>query len=214
MNPTSCPACGHPLAADDGYCGRCGQPVTVRRVPTTGAARPTGSGRGPVVLLVLAAVAVLAGAMTVMYLLRPLPLPAPPVPSSSATPSTPRPVSLLTDPSARPRANPSQVRVSGTSGGRACASADSSWEGYPGASCTFWQTPTGLQKGRELTKGSQTVACQADLGKENPVYRAGQENTWWLWVKTGDNSWDWYPETAITEGVSGKPVDGVALCVA
>jgi len=84
--------------------------------------------------------------------------------------------------------------------------------GYPAASCNLWKTPVGLLHEEPITKGPRRVACQRDLEVDNPVYAAKQTNTWWIWTTSQTGTWDWYPETAIKQGASDQPVNGVALC--
>jgi hypothetical protein len=84
--------------------------------------------------------------------------------------------------------------------------------GYPAASCDLWKTPVGLLHEEPITKGSRRVACQRDLDVDNPVYTPKQTNTWWIWTTSETGTWDWYPETAIEQGASDQPVNGVALC--
>ncbi len=130
-----------------------------------------------------------------------------PTPSASETPVT----SAVT-----PKPNPTNVAVVRTSTGQACAEngGASGYPGYPGAVCTFWQPSAGLTTWRTVAKGSRLIACQADLGVPNPAYAANQANTWWLWAQADDGTWDWFPETAIAQGDSGRPVNGVAQCMA
>jgi hypothetical protein len=135
----------------------------------------------------------------------------------TVTPSVPAPPAevLVTSAGSTPRQNPARVQVMTTSGGKPCVTgAFAGWGSYPGATCTVWQRTAGLLTGRILSKRSIVVACQADLGTWNPVYTANQTNTWWFWARSDDGTWDWFPETSISEGTSNQPVNGVALCVA
>ncbi len=134
----------------------------------------------------------------------------------TVTPSVPAPPAevLVTSAASTPQ-NPARVQVTTASGGKPCATgASAGWGSYPGATCTVWQRTAGLLTGRILSKRSIVVACQADLGTWNPVYTANQTNTWWFWARSDDGTWDWFPETSISEGTSNQPVNGVALCVA
>ena len=211
MNASFCSTCGQGLATGATSCALCGQNVEQAEVVAAAGSR---GGRGTV-WLVVASVGVLAAALTAMYVMRPSHHDSTIITTPVATVTSAEPEVRLTDATRQPRTNPARVSIAAGSGGKACtAGEDSGWAGYPGASCTFWQEPSGLGSGKAVTKGQWTVACQADLGRANPVYRAGQENTWWLWVQDQEGSWDWYPQTAIKEGASGRPVDGVAFCVA
>ena len=84
--------------------------------------------------------------------------------------------------------------------------------GYPAASCDVFKNPTGLLHEERVEKGRRRVACQRDLKVDNPKYSAKQTNRWWIWTTSEAGTWDWYPETAIKEGGSDQPVNGVALC--
>lgn len=137
-------------------------------------------------------------------------------PTGAATSSSPTaaPETLVTAAGSVPKQNPAVITVMSSAAGRPCLPGGASgWGTYPGGLCTTWQPSVGLTSGRALSKGSVVVACQANLGQPNPVYTAGPTNTWWLWARADDGTWDWFPETAIREGESAQPVNGVALCV-
>jgi len=76
----------------------------------------------------------------------------------------------------------------------------------------MWRRSEGLISGERLAKGSTTVTCQRNLALDNPIYKAGQTNTWWVWAQSDEAAWDWFPETAVGEGVSDQPINGIALC--
>lgn len=86
------------------------------------------------------------------------------------------------------------------------------WGGYRPAQCTMWKASVGLKSRAALPKGPRIVVCQADLGTANPVFTKGQRNTWWVWVVTDDGSMDWFPHTAVSQGESDRPINGIALC--
>lgn len=98
--------------------------------------------------------------------------------------------------------------------GSACRDrvATSAYGGYPAAECKFWKAAKGLEKRGPMPTGQRLVTCQENLGIENPVYTAKQRNTWWVWAQGSDGVWDWFPETAISQGESGNPINGIALC--
>ena len=58
----------------------------------------------------------------------------------------------------------------------------------------------------------QGIACQADLRHPNPIYKATQTNTRWVWTQANDGTWDWFPQTAISQGAAGLPINGIARC--
>lgn len=80
------------------------------------------------------------------------------------------------------------------------------------ANCSFWKSSTGLLSGEAASKGQIVVACQRDLGQANPVYTAKQTNTWWVWTTSDAGSWDWFPETAVSQGAPDEPINGIAVC--
>lgn len=125
--------------------------------------------------------------------------------SPSVRPSSPQ------DPPSKDGADASVVR---SSAGSRCTTLDekSSWGGYPLARCTLWQPADGHLYGESVSKGATTVTCQRDLGVQNPVYKEGQNNTWWVWATSDVGTWDWYPETAVQQGVADQPINGIALC--
>lgn len=137
-----------------------------------------------------------------------------PTPVSSTTSyTTPAPAPRQkTDP---PYSVTGSATIMTTAGGKACSQIGSTTASgnYPSARCSAWQQAAGLRSGAMKTKGPFTVACQANLGMANPVFVSSQSNTWWLWAMSDDGTWDWFPETLISEGNSNSPVDGVALCV-
>ena len=85
------------------------------------------------------------------------------------------------------------------------------WGGYPAATATVWTATEGLISGETLSEGSVTVAAQRDLDIKNPTYAEGEINTWWVWAPSDAGTWDWYPATALAEGASGQPINGIAL---
>ncbi len=84
--------------------------------------------------------------------------------------------------------------------------------GYPVAACRAWQRAAAMWAGVSLAKGSVDIVCQRDFpSAPNPQYTAKQANTWWFWAQAG-GTWDWFPETALSEGGSNLPVGQVAVC--
>ena len=84
--------------------------------------------------------------------------------------------------------------------------------GYPVAYCDLWKETTGLQTGESVAKGEKRVACHRDLGEDNPTYTKNQSNTWWVWARSTSGTWDWFPETAVKQGASDQPINGIAIC--
>ena len=107
-----------------------------------------------------------------------------------------------------------RAEIQQTSVGTACrgTAMESEYGSYPLAKCRMWQRSAGLLSGETLAKGSATVTCQRDLARPNPQYTTGQSNTWWIWTKSDAGTWDWFPETAVAEGTSDQPINGIALC--
>jgi hypothetical protein len=114
----------------------------------------------------------------------------------------------------RPGISDGQAEIQQTSRGTACRSTamPSEYGSYPLARCRMWHRSKGLLSGETLAKGGTTVTCQRDLDRPNPQYRTGQFNTWWVWTTSDTGTWDWFPQTAVAEGVSGQPINGIALC--
>lgn len=84
--------------------------------------------------------------------------------------------------------------------------------GYPVAACKAWQAGAAMWEPVSLAKGSIDVVCQRNFpSMPNPQYTAKQANTWWFWAQAG-GTWDWFPETALSEGGSNAPVGQVAMC--
>ena len=133
--------------------------------------------------------------------------------SAYQTPS-PEPSSLLDEP-LMPDDDGVEAEVWQNSDGKACRASKSNttFGGYPVATCRFWQTPSGKVWEESIGgKGDHTVAWQRDLETDNPKYAATQANTWWVWAESELGNWDWYPETAIAEGASDQAINGVAIC--
>jgi hypothetical protein len=84
--------------------------------------------------------------------------------------------------------------------------------GYSKVTCHTGHSSRGLQGDGVLGVGSQWVLCQQDLQQTNPVFQTGQTNSWWFWTLSDNGIWDWFPETALKEGVSDNPVNGIPLC--
>ena len=105
-------------------------------------------------------------------------------------------------------------QIQQASAGTACRSTrmESEYGSYPLAKCRMWQRSTGLLSGETLAKGGTTVTCQRDLDRPNPQYTTGHSNTWWIWTKSDAGTWDWFPESAVAEGASDQPINGIALC--
>lgn len=150
----------------------------------------------------------------------PPPIEAPTTSTATRAPVTTRPPVATTAPAPAPRTgrqeptrNPTGVAIQSTSSGTACSNTgqQSGWGGYPMASCRTWKDSTGLITGTPLGRGNVLITCQADVGEANPVYTANQHNTWWFWAQSG-GVWDWFPETALSEGATNQPVNGIALC--
>lgn len=136
---------------------------------------------------------------------------APQTAAPTADPSAPAPAPAASDPPATDGARAETVT---TSPGAACRTTDdqSPYGAYSTAVCRIWQPTDGLLTGGSLAVGPADVTCQRDLDLDNPVYRKGQTNTWWVWTLSDQGSWDWFPETAVTEGVSDQPINGITLC--
>ena len=124
--------------------------------------------------------------------------------------------SLPTGPSsfAAPSQGSGTIDVVSGSPGTACGPAGAvGWGAYPMGDCAFWQSATGLTTGLPLSKTDHKgIACQADLRHPNPIYKATQTNTWWVWTQANDGTWDWFPQTAISQGAAGLPINGIARC--
>jgi hypothetical protein len=114
----------------------------------------------------------------------------------------------------QPSRSPGLVSIVTGSAGKSCATSTdlSGWGGYPLAGCRTWKESSGLLTGATLSKKDLTITCQADLQEQNPVYTVGQTNTWWVWTQADNGTWDWFPETAIAQGASNQPVNGIARC--
>jgi len=120
---------------------------------------------------------------------------------------------MITDSPASPAELGIEPTVVDYADGKACRTSSRAIAGgYPAATCRFWKKSEGLLSGESLATGSQRIACQRDLDIENPVYTAKQTNTWWLWTTSDKDTWDWFPATAVAEGASDQPINGVALC--
>lgn len=132
--------------------------------------------------------------------------------SAEAT-ETPIASAAIDDPPIKPDASGTAPFVVDYADGKACTPSKSKklWGGYPAASCRFWKNTEGLKTGESVAKGSHLVAAQRDLGVENPTYADKQSNTWWVWVESDNGTWDWFPATALVEGVTGQPINGIAL---
>ncbi len=130
--------------------------------------------------------------------------------SPSPVPGTPNDGHLLQPPA---EGRGTIAVVAGAPGDACIPSWRTAWGEYPVAVCKVWQPAVGLTTGAYLGKtDAQSVACQSDLGQPNPNYAAGQSNTWWVWTRADDGTWDWFPETAIAQGSSGRPINGIAVC--
>jgi len=130
------------------------------------------------------------------------------------TPTSPEQGSTLDSPR-RPTEDGISPEVWRESEGKSCATSRSktTWGGYPVATCRFWKKATGLTTGERVNKGTRRIACQRNLGIDNPVYTAKQTNTWWVWTQSAQGIWDWFPETAIAEGASDQAINGIASCI-
>lgn len=93
-----------------------------------------------------------------------------------------------------------------------CRSARSKVAGYPVGNCDVFRGTEGYETGVYLSKGEVAIVCQRQFpSRENPQYLSGQENTWWFWARSGQ-TWDWFPETAISQGGSRLPLGRIAVC--
>jgi hypothetical protein len=143
----------------------------------------------------------------------PTPEPARPPTSERNTEELPPSTATLTDAPAEPDETGDDVEVVDDADGDACDTSGTRtiWGGYPAATCRFYVDTEGLVSEDPLAEGSHRVAAQRDLGIENPSYAEGQSNTWWVWAQSDGGTWDWFPATALAEGASDQPVNGVAL---
>ena len=134
----------------------------------------------------------------------------------SDTPSTPEPSEeySLVDPPLRADEQPDRTKVVRDSAGTACQTSETKtvYGGYPVAYCDLWKPADGLRTGAKAVKGPKRVACQRDVGEDNPTYTRNQSNTWWVWARSSSGTWDWFPETAVKQGASDQPINGIALC--
>ncbi len=96
--------------------------------------------------------------------------------------------------------------------GRGCTPSSGSVGGYSKVTCHTAHPSKGLERKGALGVGSQWVLCQQDLGRANPVFLAAQTNSWWFWTLSDNGVWDWFPETALKEGASDSPANGIAVC--
>ena len=135
-----------------------------------------------------------------------------PPPDATETP-TPTASAAVDDPPVKPDESGAVPIVVDYADGKACVPSKLKklWGGYPAASCRFWKNTDGLRTGEPIARGPHQVAAQRDLGVQNPTYADKQRNTWWVWAKSDDGSWDWFPATAIAEGASDQPINGIAL---
>lgn len=132
---------------------------------------------------------------------------------SPPAPTTPAPATPTSQVPSQPAMRTSSPQIIRSTPGEACITqSGQGWGGYYPAACKMWKPSTGLITNAQLGVGPRVVICQADLGKENPVFTAKQRNTWWVWVVTDDGRMDWFPETAVSQGESGLPISGVSVC--
>lgn len=96
--------------------------------------------------------------------------------------------------------------------GSGCSPATGSVSGYRKVTCHTGHASTGLQRQGVLGVGNQWVLCQQDLRRTNPVFQEGQTNSWWFWTLSDNGIWDWFPETALKEGGSDNPANGIPPC--
>ncbi len=82
---------------------------------------------------------------------------------------------------------------------------------YQRTMCTSMRSYEGLG-GELLRAGATWVVCQRNLGLPNPVYVAGQTNTWWFFTKSDNGMWGWFPHTLLSQGSDGLPINGIPLC--
>lgn len=87
----------------------------------------------------------------------------------------------------------------------------SGYGSYQRAVCTSMRAYEGI--GGEILRAGRTwVVCQRNLGLPNPVYVAGQTNTWWFFTKSDNGMWGWFPHTLLAQGSDGRPINGIPLC--
>jgi serine/threonine protein kinase len=96
--------------------------------------------------------------------------------------------------------------------GNGCTPSTGSVAGYRKVTCHTRHPSSGLHGEGVLGVGSQWILCQQDLRQTNPVFQTGQTNSWWFWTLSDNGVWDWFPETALEEGASDNPVNGIPLC--
>jgi len=96
--------------------------------------------------------------------------------------------------------------------GNGCTPSTGSVAGYRKVTCHTRHPSWGLQGAGVLGVGSQWILCQQDLHQTNPVFQTGQTNSWWFWTLSDNGVWDWFPETALEEGASDNPVNGIPVC--
>ncbi len=149
--------------------------------------------------------------------------PVGPSPTTATEPVDPGPSTApprrrqLTDPPSRDGRD-ARVIAGGRSTPCRALNQPAAYGDYPAARCTFFETASGRLTGERISAGegprneSKKVACQRNLRIDNPEFNSGQTNTWWVWVRSDDGSYDWFPETAIVEGASDRPLGAVAVC--
>jgi serine/threonine-protein kinase len=96
--------------------------------------------------------------------------------------------------------------------GNGCTPSTGSVAEYRKVICHTNHPSSGLHGAGVLGVGSQWILCQQDLGQTNPVFQTGQTNSWWFWTLSDNGVWDWFPETALVEGASDNPVNGIPVC--
>jgi len=96
--------------------------------------------------------------------------------------------------------------------GNGCTPSTGSVAGYRRVTCHTNHPSSGLHGAGVLGVGSQWILCQQDLRRTNPVFQTGLTNSWWFWTLSDNGVWDWFPETALEEGASDNPANGIPLC--
>jgi len=147
------------------------------------------------------------------------PEPSPTIQPTQSTqpPVTPSPTPTrkrsVLDPPVRADEQPDPTDVVSGSTEGCTSSSKTVYGGYPAAICYMWHATEGRLTGEPAKKTkNKVVACQRDLREKNPTYAKRQANTWWVWTTSTDGTWDWFPETAIAQGESNEPINGIALC--
>lgn len=235
-----CPTCG--MRANGAFCGNCGTRLGEATTPIPAAPPPRRGNGLAILLAALLGAAVLGIVLFASGLLKsdddgaPAASPGRAATSPSeagqgssadsattATASTPVPTGASTTATTTEEALPwpggtdappatSAPQVIRDQSNKECRPTGETVAGYPVAACKAWQAGGAMWEPVSLAKGSIDVVCQRNFpSMPNPQYTAKQANTWWFWAQAG-GTWDWFPETALSEGGSNAPVGRVAMC--